>query len=166
MYYPVSCLKLSENLFPNKLQTELAELSPIHFSDFNIYVEIEKYPYVTGIQTGLLTILTEMLTVSRLWCDILDRNSPITPLVCRCFDRIPNTLLIPSGHTHKLTEIIHLCVFPTLPGVFCIGVYNWVPLEFMKGALREETPAFVYQPPEPPVNPAYFDTVTRPPDIG
>ena len=66
---------------------------------FNIYVEIEKYPYMTGTQTGLLTILTEMLTISGLWCDMLDRNSPITPLVCWCFDRIPNTLLIPSGHT-------------------------------------------------------------------
>ncbi len=87
---------------------------------FNIYIEIEKYPYMTGIQTGLLTILTEMLTVSGLWCDMLDHNSPITPLVCRCFDRIPNTLLIPSGHTHKLTEIIHLCVFPTMPRVLCI----------------------------------------------
>lgn len=48
---------------------------------FNIYVEIEKYPYMTGIQTGLLTILTEMLTISGLRCDILDRNSPVTPLV-------------------------------------------------------------------------------------
>ena len=80
MYYPVLYLSLSENLFTSKLQPELTELSPILFFKFNIYVEIEKNPYMTGIQPRLLTILTEMLTVSGLRCDILDQNSPVTSL--------------------------------------------------------------------------------------
>ena len=160
----LSCImfKAVRKPFSKQITAGVGWIIPNTLFNFNIYVEIEK----CDIQTGLPTILTEMLTVSGLWCDILDRNSPITPLVCRCFDRIPNTLLILSGQTHKLTDIMHLGAFPNLPRVFCIGVYNCVPLEFIKGTLREETPAFVYQPPELPVNPAYFDTVPRPPDIG
>jgi len=90
---------------------------------------------MTGIQTGLLTILTEMLTISGLRCDTLDRNYS--------FGQLP-------AHFQ----------------IFCIGVCNCVLLEFIKATLREETPAFVNQTLELPVNPIYFDTVPRSPDIG
>ena len=97
---------------------------------------------------------------------MLDRNSPVTPLGRMCSNHIANALLIPSGQTHKLTEINHWGVIPNLPRVFCIEIYNYVPLEVIKDALKEEAPAFVYQHLEQTLNPSYYDTVLRPSNIG
>ena len=161
MCYPVSRLRLSKAFFQANYSRNWLTFPQYTFQFQHIYWNWNRWH-----SGGTADNIDQVLTVSGLWCDILDRYSLITPLVCRCFDRIPNTLLIPSGQTHKLTDIMHLGVFPNLPRVFCIGVYNCVPLEFIKGPLREETSAFVYQLPEPTLNLAYFDTVLRPSNIG
>lgn len=165
MYYPVSCLRLSENLFPNKLQPELAELSPIHFS----------------VSTYMLKLKS-----IRIWLAFRRDCWPYWP---KCWPFLDSDVIYLTGiprwppwyewfwpHTeHSLdtigtnTQTDRNYPFGQLPAhfqIFCIGVYNYVPLEFIKDTLREETPAFVNQTLELPVNPVYFDTVPRSPDIG
>ena len=113
-------------------------------SNFKLYVEIGKRAEKGCLLTDTLLRLTYILTVSELSYDTLDRNPPVTPLGRMCSDRIAKALLIPSGQTHESTDIIHWDVIPNLARVFCIEAYDYVPLEFIKGALREEIPAFVY----------------------
>ncbi|MBA7641353.1 hypothetical protein ES703_49030 [subsurface metagenome] len=62
------CIKFKavRKLFSKQITAGIGLIIPDILFNFNIYVETEKYPYMTGIQTGLLTILTEMLTVSGL----------------------------------------------------------------------------------------------------